>query len=200
MEHYLGWLAACVIGLWLGSFLKPYMSKKAENLATHEDIQKLVEQMTAVTQATKEIEAKISQEVWERQRQSEMRKEAVFSVMQALLRADDALVTYSVACDSGGRVRSPEERRELARIAAGDWYDSIQDFDRKRAMALLVCEGPMNDALLAIRNILRSGARQIGDGERRYSDLKSELEPAFAKIYALGRHELGIIRRLSKKP
>ncbi len=43
------------VGAYLGSYLK----KKGENLATHEDVDKLVEQVSAVTVATKQIEARI---------------------------------------------------------------------------------------------------------------------------------------------
>jgi len=39
------------------------------NLATHEDIDKLVEQVSTVAKTTKEIKAKISNEVWDRQKQ-----------------------------------------------------------------------------------------------------------------------------------
>lgn len=95
MEKYLWPLVTLLLGLLSGSFLKPYLSKKGENLATHEDIQKLVEQVTAVTQATKEIEAKISDQVWNRQRLWELKREAVYSVMLALNKADDAVLGLS---------------------------------------------------------------------------------------------------------
>jgi hypothetical protein len=43
-----------------GAYLGSYLKKKGENLATHEDINKLVDQVSAVTTATKQIETKIS--------------------------------------------------------------------------------------------------------------------------------------------
>ena len=66
------------VGGWLGSLVGAYLKKKGENLATHEDIGKLVEQVAAVTKTTKEIEAKISDEVWGRQRLWEMKRDAYF--------------------------------------------------------------------------------------------------------------------------
>lgn len=52
-----------------GSYLGGYLKKKGENLATHEDVQRLVEQVSRVTEATKQIEARInrSSRVYERQ-------------------------------------------------------------------------------------------------------------------------------------
>jgi hypothetical protein len=63
---FVGWGLTTLGGAFIGSFLGSYMKKKGENVATHEDIEKLVDQMKAVTQATKEIESRISGEAWER--------------------------------------------------------------------------------------------------------------------------------------
>src|ERR1700688_645275 len=59
---------AIILAAFLGSFLPGYMKKKGENLATHEDIKLLTDQVAAVTTTAKEIEAKISSEVWDRQK------------------------------------------------------------------------------------------------------------------------------------
>jgi hypothetical protein len=123
-----------------------------------------------------------------------MRKEAVFSVMQALGKADDALLTYSAVCDAERTSSTIDEEQENKRAAATEWHNCIDDFDRKRALALLVCEGRVNTVLLTIRNIMRSGAREIGNGAKTYSDLEAELKPAFAKVFAVTRRELGVIR------
>jgi hypothetical protein len=48
------------VAAYLGSYLK----KKGENLATHEDIDKLVSQVSAVTAATKQIESQIRSSCW----------------------------------------------------------------------------------------------------------------------------------------
>jgi hypothetical protein len=42
------------------AFLGSYLKRKGENLATHEDVDKLVRQVSAVTAATKQIEARIT--------------------------------------------------------------------------------------------------------------------------------------------
>jgi hypothetical protein len=68
MEHYI-WLALTTIGVWFAAYFGSYFHKKGENFATHEDIDKLVDQVRAVTTTTKQIEAKISNEVWDRQKQ-----------------------------------------------------------------------------------------------------------------------------------
>ena len=78
------WVLSALLSLFIGGFLKSYVSKKGENLATHEDIQKLVDQMAAVTKATKEIEAKISDDVWARQRRWELKREIALEAMKTI--------------------------------------------------------------------------------------------------------------------
>jgi len=70
-------LVASGVGAYLGSYLK----KKGENLATHEDIDKLTEQVSAVTATAKQIEATISNEMWRRERKAEFQLKAIDSVI-----------------------------------------------------------------------------------------------------------------------
>jgi hypothetical protein len=62
MEPYTLPALEILIGLLIG-YLAGYAKKKGENRAMHEDIEKVVEQMSAVTMATKNIEAKISGDI-----------------------------------------------------------------------------------------------------------------------------------------
>src|SRR5579863_4588638 len=99
------WGLTTLIAAFVGSFLAGYLKKKGENLATHEDINKLVTQVAAVTEATQSIEARISNEVWGRQRQWEMKRDALFEAVRAIGTMDDALITlnstYTAAHDAG---------------------------------------------------------------------------------------------------
>ena len=70
--------ALFLIGLLIGSFVRPYLAKKGENLATLEDIQGLVDQVAAVTTTTKKIEAEISTGVWDKQKRWDMKREVLF--------------------------------------------------------------------------------------------------------------------------
>jgi hypothetical protein len=69
-----------VLGSWLGAYLGSYLKKKGENLATHEDIDKLVDQVSAVTTTTKQIEAQISNAMWRRERKSDMQLKTIESM------------------------------------------------------------------------------------------------------------------------
>jgi hypothetical protein len=77
---YPGVALASLIGAYFGAYFK----RKGENLATHEDLDKLIEQMSAVTETTENIKAAISDDVWDRQKQWEMRRDVVFEAVRAL--------------------------------------------------------------------------------------------------------------------
>jgi hypothetical protein len=60
-------------------FIGSYAAKKGENLATKEDIAQL-------TKIAEGIKAKISDEVWDRQKQWEMKRDAIVDVIRAMTR------------------------------------------------------------------------------------------------------------------
>jgi hypothetical protein len=63
-----------------GAYLGAYLKRKGEDWATHEDIDKLVKQVAAVTTVTKKIEGQISDEYWQEQRRWEIKRDTIFDV------------------------------------------------------------------------------------------------------------------------
>src|ERR1700733_13386684 len=101
-------MLASLVGGFFGSFLAGYLKKKGENLATHEDIQNLVEQVQAVTTATQEIESRISGELWDRQKKWELRRDIIFETTRAVADVKHRLN----ALDSLHQVVGPNPQRE----------------------------------------------------------------------------------------
>ena len=92
MENIIALGLTTLVSAFVGSYLASYLKKKGENLATHEDIDKLVDQVRAVTTATKEIEERIESSAWSRQRHWEMKQDALFASVQALDRTKTAFI------------------------------------------------------------------------------------------------------------
>ena len=184
-----------LIGGWIGSFLGAYLKKKGENLATHEDLENVVEQMKAITLATKTIESSVSDKSWDRQRQWELKRDAVFSVMQALGRADETLHFVSVGIVAQRKAEEPNKFSNELTDAWLKFYEAVDDFDQKRALAMIVCGRRMNDTLMGLKRGLRDIGFQLGEGTlNSYEEYKPSLAPLFARAFALARHELGVIR------
>jgi hypothetical protein len=135
VEHYASAVLSLLIGLWIGSFARSYLAKKAENLATHEDIDKLVEQVGAVTTVTKQIESALMDQVWNRQRQWELRKETLFEVLKEVASVRTSIIrlisvfgrpTKSATDDEDGRNAAMKEHQEaVARFLKAQFLASV---------------------------------------------------------------------------
>ena len=145
MEHIIYLLLSTLVSAFVGSYFAGYLKKKGENLATHEDIDKLVAQVAAVTQATKEIEAKISNDVWERQRKWDVKREALFEAMRELAGVEYGLVNYV----STFAVQNADKR-----VAAEVWNTALVNFKRARILALLVCGQELKESFETLEKSL----------------------------------------------
>ena len=121
------------VGAYLGSYLK----KKGENLATHEDIDKLVDQIKAVTQATKEIEAKISNEMWDRQKRWEIKKDAIFETMKELGTVKANLIELMSAYQVS-KGRTDDLYLQARNRVSRKYQEGLLGFERARMVAMLV--------------------------------------------------------------
>ena len=88
---YAGISVASILSAGVGAYVGAYLKKKGENNATKEDFNDLKEQTRQLTHATKEIEAKIDDQVWNRQRQWEMKKEIFIEATRVVAKADETL-------------------------------------------------------------------------------------------------------------
>lgn len=164
------WVLSIVLALFIGGFLKSYISKKGENLATHEDIEKLVDQVKAVTQTTKEIEARISGELWDRQKQWEMKRDVLFeaakrvsAVLQTLKGLDSFIQT---------EVAHPEHKDELSwkqsKIDENTkWFRALEALDESRLVVGLICNKAVVEAIDEYRILTASIAARINKDDAR---------------------------------
>ena len=156
------WGLTTLVAAFVGSYLAGYLKKKGENLATHEDIGKLVEQMAAVTTATKEIEAKISNDVWERQRKWDVKREALFEALKALSSVEAALVHLMMIFGNSRSASDPNGEWWMAkkRNATDMWNRALPRFKEARILALLVCGQDLRNALEALEKSIIAMANE----------------------------------------
>jgi hypothetical protein len=136
-----------------GAYLGSYLKKKGENLATHEDIDKLVKQVSVITEATKKIEAKISNEAWDRQKRWELKREVLFDVTKTLGPVNAALASLYAACETEiSSIKSGGPERFDLRLKAGDeWNIAADRLNEVTFLAALVCGEDLRRALLDLR-------------------------------------------------
>jgi hypothetical protein len=183
------------IGGWAGYFVRPYLAKKGENLATHEDIDKLVKQVQAVTQATKEIENKISNDFWERQKRWELKKEVLFEAARRLSEIDDSLFSLNVFLQQDKIQENPESLgwAEAKHERFLRWSKASAAFDETKLFVNIVCEKTTSDAFEDLGVMANQIAGKISQKDLEYyANSQKELWKALLKARLAVRKELGI--------
>jgi len=193
MEPLLGAIIA-VLSFFLGAVFRPYLTgyatKKGENLATHEDIDKLVDQVKAVTEATKKIEVEISSGVWGKQKRWEMKREVLFEAARRISEIDDAMLSNSVVLKEdrakqkewGATPPSLEEQLTWGQTKHERlirWSKASSEFDVSRAFVLIVCSKEATETFSELGRCTNTLAAQMTQNPDAYDSGRLEL---FKKI------------------
>jgi hypothetical protein len=193
MEIYIWVGAVSLVGSGFGAFFGAYLKKKGENLATHEDIDKVVLQMSAVTQATKDIEAKISNDVWDRQRRWEMKRDAPFALAQKLQAMENALHSIHSTYAAAAKDSANETYLHHKSQALDKWSEASDSFAAAHLQADLVCRDGVKQATHRANLLIRRQAHELIEGNvQRYIQSLPGLVAATSAVSSEIRKELGI--------
>lgn len=179
----------------LGAYFGAYLRQKGKNLATHEDINKLVDQVATVTTTTKEIEARISSEVWDRQKLWELKRNVLFELAKRVAAIFDALgkldSAYAIARQSDLPGLGLEHRSE----ANQKWFAALASLEESKLFVDVICDKYLQDAVLKFRVLAVAIAHAINKGDREIF-LKShpELRKLGDAIVSATRKELGVAK------
>jgi hypothetical protein len=130
--EYIAWGLSVLAALFVGGFLKSYMGRKGENLATKEDFNILLGQLTLQTQATEGIRNDISTKVWIRQ----LKKDIAFETLRNLANLRSAGLTAVLEFErnaDGSHVKSEDVRRQ----AIAKYSESAQKLQESRILTLV---------------------------------------------------------------
>jgi hypothetical protein len=184
MEPYIGWGLATLFGA-LSGYLIGYSKKKGENRAIHEDIDKLVDEVRAVTTTTKQIEAKISDEVWDRQKRWELKRDLLLEAIKRIAVVKDALtslhVIYLPPKDSSAP-ESPEHSQKRIRLCA-EWIEAANRLDESFFLLEMACGGEVVEVLGDFDLFARHLSAEIIDG--RLDAFNTSLKEFTAKLNAV---------------
>ena len=190
-----GWAFVAILLLFWKSFLPAYLNKKGENLATHEDIDKLVAQVEAVTKATKKIEASISSEVWDRQKQWELKREILFDATKRLSEIDNELLSLNTfwQMKTGGQVGNEASKITLEHQYVTDWQKAMRSFEEVESLVYVSCSKETMMAFARLGDLMRRTASTIVSGDLEvYKGLQAERDKKLATVRLAIRKELGV--------
>jgi hypothetical protein len=172
----------------LKPFLGSYSAKKGENLATKEDI-------AQITKVQEDIKAQISDEKWDRQKQWEMKRDAISDVVRAihpLTSALEGLVTlHLVHPDPNTATRrdeTPDERK-----ARENFVLCLENFECARFLATLFVGDALRTALSECYTAYRTECATVM--QERLSYYSTHMEARVQKVntvFKAAREELNI--------
>jgi hypothetical protein len=185
------------IVFWLHNYLGKYLTKKAENLATHEDIQKLVDQV----RETESVKAEIADRMWDRQRRWDAKRDLYLEIYSSLHKLYDLLITVG----EGRRVifGQGEGADQTPLVEATNKLKS--DFDKFSHVGFVAPLFFSDAALASITNITEEAARWMtvvtGDGlwellqrrelDKAQQDFALNFHAAILDFSAAARRDLG---------
>lgn len=182
-EYLLAWLVASFVVSGGGAYLGSYLKTKGKNFATKEDIGEL-------TQITKEIEAKISGEMWDRQKRWELIRDVLFEGAKRLAELDDALLSYHSALTVAGVPELIIETRHAGLLRC---RNALQRFDETRLLVAIVCSDQTRRALDSFSSLVGQMLTMLNRNEiAKYDETRRDLAYRYMASVATIRRELGI--------
>lgn len=189
--HSFGWIATLIIASGIGSYIGSYLKKKGENLATHDDLDKLVAQMQATTEATKAIETRIDDQIWNKQRQWEMKRDVLLGLARTISDFEQAVMDIGAKIERHGNSVYEAERFNRALAA---WNATSAKFEQDSFVAGLVISMETRLALMELKSALRGATNDVLKTQTHdaykahHKNVVFELE----KIKVIIRKELGV--------
>ncbi|MFC6644452.1 hypothetical protein ACFQBQ_02375 [Granulicella cerasi] len=177
------WLQT-LIAAGAGAFLASYLKRKGENIAVREELEELVKQVKATTEATKAIEARIGDEFWNKQRMWEMKRDALVESFSDVAAIDDAFMAY---------IGSLQLKNEAAAFEfAQKLVDTLEGSFVTRAKANLLCGNEINIALLEFMKQVTTAKRLFDNGTLTQTrHVPASLYAALRRVEEVIRVELG---------
>jgi hypothetical protein len=146
-------VVVAIFGLWLKSYFGPYLTQKAKNLATHEDIQRLVDQV----RETERVKAEISDSTWDRQARWTYKRDLYIRLVECMT----AMVGLEAKC------RGAEELKHPADDLYREWGKQMDEFVKASEIATFVLSDRACRTLMNLR-------RTRGEAENPWSEEQTE--------------------------
>lgn len=192
------WVLATAGASFAGSYFGAYFKKKGENLATHEDIDKVVDQVKAVTQTTKEIEAKISSDLWDRQKRWELKREVTFGAAKAAGAAKDTLAKMHgiYMTDKQNAAQGKPTRPNKQSEAYAAFNKAADELDQAFMLVATVCGDELRNEVGGFAEFARNTAIEVAGGKpEKFLERTAECVGRYTNIAKAIRGELGLTEK-----
>jgi hypothetical protein len=181
-QEYLAVFITTTLGAGLGAYLGSYLRKKGENLATQEDIRKL-------TQMTKEIEAKVSTEMWDRQKRWELKRDVMFEATKRLAELNSALLICSQVLDDQ---QDTETWKKTFAEKSQRFVNATQACNETFSLVTLVCSVETVKAFQEFSHLMATIGITMRHNPANFDKFSTQLAERHVIALTAIRKELGI--------
>jgi hypothetical protein len=189
LYHFITFLLGCLVVVVIQPFLRAYSAKKAENLATKEDIAR-------ITKAQEEIKAQISADMWNQQRHWELKRDVVIDLIRAMADMDRLIPDFSAAFSSPHGILTDEAKQHLMRSRINSFKDErrcTSEYLRAHTIADLSVHGKLSRASSSYFQLAARILREIPSNPGRYdSEARLQLAKLHNAAIIAARRELGV--------
>jgi hypothetical protein len=179
-----------VVGSGVAAYAGAYFKKRGEDKAITDGFAEVLRQTRETTEATKAIEAKITDKMWDRQKRWELRQDLLFEATREITKVRRSLLDLwqlqveTKRATVGGNSPLLLKRDEL-------WanFNRVSDkFDELALVAEVICSQPVRDAL----NHFSEETHELGHEEEITPARLAGLEEKWLVAIAAIRKELEI--------
>ncbi len=183
----IGLLLGPFVTAGLGSYFGAYLKRKGENLATHEDMNRLVEQVEATTRATEEIKSQVSGKLWETQERWKLKKDVYVRLIKGL-HESVRLLNQTISVDADGTENAVGTADEDATIKKYDAEFAVAQDAVRECYALSTVVSP--DLALAIEHLWRQSDQIVTeDRGGRLKQMASLHDAVMKDVVLMARRE-----------
>jgi len=176
-----------------GGIFGGYLSKWGEIRAVHKQLDDVIKDTREIREATARVEATVSLELWDKQKRWEVRKEALFDVINELANISYALTRLTSSHESAKQYGQPNNAFWLQQKteAITNWTKASLSYDRAILLAMLV-SGAESRPLLSLVNTLmgRAGKDVVNNDLDHLSKIEPQIVSGVKSLIEIFRKEL----------
>ena len=181
-----------------GIYLTAYLKKKAQNLATREEFAELQKQTAELTRTTAQIETDIKGDLWDRQKQWELKRDVMFEAAKTASAVKDRLAEMHAICmtDKEATKKGKPTRPDKQAEAYAAFNKAADKLGEAFMLVAIACGDDVRNKVGEFGVFARDLAVQIADGDpEKFLERMDELSTKFTDVGKAIRAEVG-----SKKP
>jgi hypothetical protein len=189
------WFGLTFIISGFGAYCGAYLKRRGQGFATQDDINKLVDQGRSVNKAMNEIGAKISTEVWDKQKLWELKRDVLFEAIRRVGEIEELLNTLNSILQI--ELKEPKEGNlawmEMKIGNNKKWSRALAHFDETKLFVGVTCAKETKEAFDSYGKLGLELAmainRRTADSYQKYFP---ELTVKHLAVRTAVRNELGV--------